>query len=132
MVIDSSALVAILLREPEALALMNAINDDTRRLVSVFSVLETSLVIEARKGESGRRELDTFLQRTQIIIVELDVSQLELAREAWRQFGKGHHPAKLNIGDCCSYALAKFTGEPLLFKGKDFSQTDLTRVSYGM
>lgn len=132
MVIDSSALVAILLREPEALALMNAINDDTRRLVSVFSVLETSLVIEARKGESGRRELDSFLQRTQIIIVELDVSQLELAREAWRQFGKGHHPAKLNIGDCCSYALAKFTGEPLLFKGKDFSQTDLTRVSYGM
>lgn len=132
MVIDSSALVAILLAEPEALALMNAINDDTKRLISVFSVLETSLVIEARKGEIGRRELDSFLQRTQIIIVELDLSQLELAREAWRRFGKGRHPAKLNIGDCCSYALAKHTGEPLLFKGKDFSQTDLARVSYGM
>jgi len=130
MVIDSSALVAILLAEPEALALMNAIHDDTQRFIGAFSVLESSLVIEARKGEVGRRELDLFLRRTQIIIVDLNVQQLELAREAWRKFGKGRHPARLNIGDCCSYALAKSMDEPLLFKSDDFSQTDLTRVYY--
>lgn len=130
MVIDSSALVALLLAEPEALALMNAINDDTHRFIGAFSVLETSLVIEARKGEVGRRELDLFLRRTQITVVDLNVPQLELAREAWRKFGKGRHPERLNIGDCCSYALAKYMDERLLFKGDDFSQTDLTGVCY--
>lgn len=132
MVIDSSALVAMLLDEPEAVALTKAVSQDNKRLISVFSVLETNVVLEKRKGRAGTEELNLFLHNYHLIIVDFDEAQLEIARQAWRQFGKGRHPARLNLGDCCSYALAKHTGEPLLFKGKDFSQTDLTRVSYGM
>jgi len=125
MVIDSSALVAILLGEPEAEVFAKAIAGDPKRLVSVFSVLETGIVIEAKKGESGGRELDLLIHRANIEIISMDSGQLDLARFAWRSFGKGRHPAGLNIGDCCSYALSKYSGEPLLFKGNDFSRTDV-------
>ena len=99
-------------------------------MMSSFSLLEAGIVIETRKGESGGRELDILLHRINIEVIPLTSDQTQLAQEAWRRFGKGRHPAKLNIGDCCSYALAKYSGEPLLFKGNDFSQTDITTVEY--
>jgi len=125
MVIDTSALVAILFGESEALSFTRAVADDSRKLISAFNALETGIVVEARKGEAGGRELDLLLHRAQIEIVAMNADQAELARTAWRKYGKGNHPAGLNIGDCCAYALAKYSGEPLLFKGNDFSQTDI-------
>ncbi len=128
MVIDSSALIAILLNEPEAEIFARAITGDHRRLISAFTLLETAIVIEAKKGEAGGRELDLLLHRAQIETVALTGDQAELARSAWRQYGKGNHPAGLNSGDCCSYALAKYSGQTLLFKGGDFQQTDIFPV----
>jgi ribonuclease VapC len=99
-------------------------------LISVFNWLETAIVIEAKKGEAGGRELDLLLHRSQMEIVAMNTDQSEIARVAWRVFGRGNHPAGLNIGDCCAYALAKYSGEPLLFKGNDFLQTDINSVSF--
>jgi len=130
MVIDTSALLAILLGEPEASRIASAIADDPKRLMSSFSLLEAGIVIEAKKGEIGGRELDLLIHRCGIEGVHLTTEQSELALSCWRRFGKGRHPASLNIGDCCSYALSKFMNEPLLFKGEDFSKTDLERVTY--
>ena len=130
MVIDTSAIIAILLGEPEAEDIARAISDGQKRLMSVFSVLEASIVIEAKKGEAGGRELDLLLHRARIETVGMDAEQGEIARIAWQRFGKGRHPAGLNIGDCCAYALAKYSGEPLLFKGDDFSKTDIEQVSW--
>jgi ribonuclease VapC len=93
--------------------------------MGAFNALETGIVVEARKGEAGGREFDLLIHRAQIEIVAMNADQAELARAAWRKYGKGNHPAGLNIGDCCAYALAKYSGEPLLFKGNDFSQTDI-------
>jgi ribonuclease VapC len=126
MVVDTSALMAILLGEPEARALSEAIAGDLKRLLSAFSALETAIVIEAKRGEPGSRELDLLIHKARMEIVPLNAEQSELARKAWRLYGKGHHPAGLNIGDCCSYALSKYSGEPLLFKGDDFTKTDVT------
>ena len=125
MVIDTSALIAILIGEPEAESFSRAITDDPKKLISAFNVLETGIVLEAKKGEAGGRELDLLLHRARIEIVSMNEDQMELARLAWRNYGKGNHPAGLNIGDCCAYALAKYCGEPLLFKGNDFKQTDI-------
>jgi ribonuclease VapC len=130
MVVDSSALLAILLLEPEADLLARRIVDDPRRLAGVVTALETAIVIECRKGPPGGREFDLLLHRAGIQVVPLDVDQLQLAREAYLRFGKGRHPAGLNMGDCCSYALSRSSGEPLLFKGNDFSQTDVSAVGY--
>jgi len=125
MVIDSSALIAVLLGEPEAKVFSEAMANAPKRLVSAFSALETSIVVESKKGEPGGRELDLLLHKARIEMVPINEEQFELARRAWRDFGKGRHPAGLNIGDCCSYALSKYSGEPLLFKGEDFSKTDV-------
>lgn len=125
MVIDSSALIAVLLGEPDAEVFSEAIANAPKRLVSAFSALETSIVIESKKGEPGGRELDLLIHKARIEIVPVNEEQFELARRAWRDFGKGRHPAGLNIGDCCSYALSKYSGEPLLYKGEDFSKTDI-------
>jgi ribonuclease VapC len=130
MVIDTSALIAILLGEPEANAIATAIARDNNRMLSAFSFLEASIVIEARKGESGGRELDLLLHHIQAEMISMNPEQAEVARKAWRDYGKGRHPAALNIGDCCAYSLAKVSGEPLLFKGEDFSKTDISFVSY--
>jgi ribonuclease VapC len=102
-----------------------AIAGDPKRLINIFTTLETAIVIEAKKGESGGRELDLLLHQARIEMAPLTAEQLEIARSAWRRYGRGRHPAGLNIGDCCSYALAKCAGEPLLFKGDDLSQTDI-------
>jgi ribonuclease VapC len=130
MVIDTSALLAVLFREPEADAVAHAISSDPRRLASAFTVLETAIVVEARKGEPGGRELDLLMHRIDLECIPFTASHAEAARDAWRRYGKGKHPANLNVGDCCTYALARVSGEPLLFKGDDFARTDVARVLY--
>ena len=125
MVIDSSALLAILLQEPEAEFFAAAISNDAMRMMSAVSFLEAAIVIEARKGPAGGRELDLLLHKARVEIVSFNSEQAEIAREAWLRFGKGRHQAALNMGDCCSYALSRSSGEPLLFKGTDFSLTDV-------
>jgi ribonuclease VapC len=125
MVIDSSALLSILLREPEGERFARAIATDPKRLVSAVSALEAAIVIHARKGPAGVRELDLLCHAAGLTIVSLDSDQVLLARAAYEEYGKGHHPAALNLGDSCSYALARSAGQPLLFKGNDFSQTDV-------
>lgn len=125
MVLDTSAILAILFDEPERQSFVARIADAPRRLISSATVLESSIVVEARRGESAGRELDLLLHRAVVQTVAPDDEQTQLARAAWRRFGKGRHPAGLNFGDVFAYALAKATGEPLLFKGDDFSQTDV-------
>lgn len=125
MVIDTSALLAVILNEDDAEVFAKAIADDPRRLVSVPTVLETTIVTEARHGESAGRELDLMLHRMSAAIVATNDAQLDIARRAWRRFGRGRHPAGLNFGDCFSYALSRHSGDPLLFKGSDFSRTDI-------
>jgi ribonuclease VapC len=125
MVIDTSALLAIFLAEPERKAFLDSVFQAETRMISAASVLETGIVLEARRGESAGREFDLFLVRTNLQIVSVDSEQIEIARSAWRKYGKGRHPAGLNFGDCFAYALAKVTGEPLLAKGDDFPATDL-------
>lgn len=128
MVIDTSALMAILFDEPERPSFASAIESDPRRLVSGASLLESTFVVESRYGEPGGRELDLLLHRINASVVDVTGEQIEIAREAWRRFGKGHHRAALNFGDCFSYALARHSGESLLFKGDDFVHTDVSSV----
>lgn len=130
MVIDSSAILAILLKEPEALRLITAIIHDSKKLICPISLLECDIVIRTRTGENGVRDLDLFFYESGLEIVALDREQLQIAKQAHAKFGKGRHKAGLNMGDCCSYALAMSLGEKLLFKGDDFSQTDIQRVLY--
>ena len=125
MVIDSSALVAIFLAEPERQTFLSAIMSAETRLISAASVLETGIVLESRQGEASGREFDLFVVRASLEIVPVDAEQADLARSAWRKYGQGRHGAGLNFGDCFSYALAKFSGEPLLAKGTDFARTDI-------
>ena len=107
MVVDTSAIIAILLQEPDAERFSRALAEAQSRLVSAATLLEASMVIETRKGPEGGRDLDLLIYRAQIEIVPLDQEQAEVARAAWRRFGKGRHPAGLNYGDCLAYALAK-------------------------
>lgn len=130
MVVDTSALVALLGMEAEAARLAAAIESDATRLISAASLVEAALVIESRYGPDGGRELDLLIAKAELAVEPVTAQQAEIAREAWRRFGKGRHAASLNFGDCFSYALAKATGEPLLFKGTDFPQTDLAVVAY--
>ena len=125
MVLDTSAAAAILFDEPDAAALEGKIADDPVRLTSAATFLEAAIVVEARLGDAGGREFDLWLHRAEIEIVAVDAEQADLARRAWRRFGRGRHPAGLNYGDCFSYALAATRDEPLLFKGDDFPKTDL-------
>jgi len=125
MVIDTSALIAIFLAEPERQRFLEEILAAESRLVSAATVLETGIVLEARRGEAAGREFDLFVIRANLQIVPVDAEQADLARSAWRRFGKGRHPAALNFGDCFSFALAKSSGEPLLAKGTDFGLTDV-------
>jgi ribonuclease VapC len=128
MVIDTSAIVAILFGEPEADAFAEAIEGDPVRLISAASALEAAMVVESELGEEGGRELDLLLHKAQITISPFGPDQLAAARFALQAFGKGRHPAGLNFGDCFAYALSKTTREPLLFKGGDFVKTDIVSV----
>jgi ribonuclease VapC len=125
MILDTSALVAILFREPEAALFAGLIHDADRCLISSGSYLEFSIVMERQTEPDAERQRDIFFRRAGIIIEPFTVEQAHIARQAFHDFGKGRHPAGLNFGDCFSYALAKFTGEPILFKGEDFKKTDL-------
>ena len=129
MVIDTSALIAILFDEPERHAFNEMIEADPVRLLSVASYLETAMVVESRSGEAAGREFDLFVYRAGLRLEPVDQQQAEIARRAFRQYGKGRHPAGLNYGDCFAYALASATGEPLLFKGHDFALTDVAAVA---
>jgi len=128
MVIDTSALLAIFLAEPERQLFLNSILQSSRRLLSAANALETGIVLEAKRGEAAGREFDLFVVRAGLEIVPVDAEQVEIARSAWRRFGKGRHPAALNFGDCFAYALAHSTAEPLLAKGRDFTHTGLEMV----
>lgn len=125
MVIDTSALAAIFFGEAERQKFLAAITSSYPRLISAATVLEIGIVLESRQGEPAGREFDLFLVRAKLETVPVDGEQIDLARSAWRKFGKGRHPAGLNFGDCFSYALAKTSGEPLLAKGTDFASTDI-------
>jgi ribonuclease VapC len=127
MVVDTSALLAILQNEAERRAFNEAMETADSRSLSVASFVEISIVIEARHGAEGIRHLDRFLDRANVTVVPMDLEQGRLARQAFSRFGKGRHEAGLNFGDCFSYALAQVLGEPLLFKGEDFSRTDVIR-----
>lgn len=125
MVIDTSAVVAILFGEPEADRFAALIEADPVRLMSAASALETSIVIFSELGEEGARDLDLLLHKAQIEVVAFSAQHLAAARWAFERFGKGRHGAALNFGDCFSYALSKVTNEALLFKGEDFARTDV-------
>lgn len=125
MILDTSAMVAILYREPEAATFAKRIHGADSCRISVANHVELSMVIEQQLGPEGMRQAEAFFRRAGIIIEPITVEQGELARQAFLDFGKGRHKAGLNFGDCFAYALAKATGEPLLFKGNDFSQTDI-------
>jgi ribonuclease VapC len=127
MVLDTSAIMAIFANEPEAEMFERRIADDAMRLISAATLLEASIVIESRLGDAGGREFDLWLVRAAIETVPVDAQQADMARRAWRRFGKGRHPAGLNYGDCFAYALAICRDEPLLFKGDDFTKTDIRR-----
>lgn len=124
MVIDSSALLAILQDEPERRSFNQVIEGAETRRMSVTNFVEVSMVLEARHGAEGVRDLDIFLDRAGIELVAVDAHQGMMARHAFSRFGKGRHAAGLNFGDCFAYALARVLGEPLLFKGTDFGRTD--------
>lgn len=130
MIIDSSALFAILLQESEAERFVRAIASDPVRLLSAGSWLELSIGVYLRAGDEGLHSLDLLAAKFQVEVVSMTPHQAEVARRAFKQYGKGIHPARLNFGDCIVYALAKDTGEPLLFKGDDFTKTDIIPVIY--
>ena len=129
MIIDSSALLAILRDEPEAAAYAEAIQGANNRRLSAVSFVEAAAVIDGSRDPVASRGFDDLLQEAQIGVDPVTEAQARVARDAYRDFGRGSgHPAKLNFGDCFSYALAKATGEPLLFKGRDFAHTDVKQA----
>ena len=128
MVIDSSALMAILLEEPDASVYASAIMNDSTRLVSAATLVEASIVMLSRRQGDALAALDLLTTRLRLLVIPIDHEQSLLARDGFRRFGKGRHSAGLNFGDCFSYALSKQTGEALLFKGNDFSETDVLRA----
>jgi ribonuclease VapC len=126
MIIDSSALLAILRREPEAAGCARAIEATGNRRLSAANFVETAIIIDASRDPVASRRFDDLLRVAEVKIEPVTGKQARIAREAYRDFGKGSgHPAQLNFGDCFAYALAKTSGEPLLFKGNDFRHTDL-------
>lgn len=125
MIIDTSAILAVLFRESDARRFEDAIAHAWPRRMSVATLLEAAMVVEGRGGSPAGHELDVLLEKAGIELVAVTREQANAARNAWRRFGKGNHPAALNFGDCFAYALAETTGEPLLFKGEDFTRTDV-------
>jgi ribonuclease VapC len=126
MIIDTSAIVAILFDEDDAEIYAKAISEADSCRISAATFVETAIAVEAQTRNNGGRQLDAFIRRAGITIEPVTEEQAHIARQAFTDFGKGRHPAGLNYGDCFSYALSKATGEPLLFKGKDFAKTDLS------
>jgi ribonuclease VapC len=125
MILDASALVAILAKEPDSEIYVEAISRAPSCRISAGNFLELSIVLEGQFGADALRQCDALFRRIGIVIEPFTVEQAHIARQAFHDFGKGRHPAGLNLGDCFAYALAKVTGEPLLFKGEDFCKTDV-------
>ena len=125
MIIDSSAILTILFAEPDAAVFAKAMSEADACKISAATFVEVAVVVEAQTQDRGSRQLDAFLRRAGFVIEPVTEGQAHLARQAYSDFGKGRHPAGLNFGDCFSYALAKASGEALLFKGGDFSKTDI-------
>ena len=125
MVVDTSAVLAVLLEEPDGALFLARLSGTLRPLLSAANWLELGIVIDGRKGPQWLADLDAFLEGLDVAVVPVSLSQARLARDAYRRFGKGNHPAGLNLGDCFAYALAKERDLPLLFKGDDFTRTDL-------
>lgn len=128
MIIDTSAIIAILFGEDDADSYAKAISRADSCRMSAATFFETAMVVEAQTNNAGGRQFDAFMRRAVISIEPVTEEHAHLARQAFIDFGKGRHPAGLNFGDCFSYALSKATGEPLLFKGRDFAKTDLSRA----
>jgi len=125
-IIDSSALVAIMFAESDAATYARAIRGARERRISAVNYVEAAVVIDGRRDPVASRRFDDWMREAGIIIEPLDESQAYVARQAYRDFGRGSgHPARLNFGDCFAYALARHRGEPLLFKGDDFGHTDV-------
>jgi ribonuclease VapC len=125
MIVDTSAVLAILFNEEDAESHARAISEAESRRMSAVNYVEAAIVVEAQTKERGSRQFDAFFRRAGIVIEPVTEEQAHAARQAYTDFGKAHHAAGLNFGDCFAYALAKVTREPLLFKGKDFRKTDL-------
>jgi ribonuclease VapC len=130
MIIDTSALIAILDQEPEAERIARTLASTPERMLSAANLLEIGIVMQVRRGDDGARDVDLLLAKLRVEIVPFTATQAETARKAFRRYGRGRHDAKLNFGDCFAYALAKDQSAPLLFKGDDFSQTDAMVASY--
>ena len=127
MIVDSSALIAILRNEPEVVAFTRAVDLAVRCRMSAANYLETAIIIDSVRDQLASRRLDDFMHEGSFVIEPVTEEQAHIARRAYRDYGKGSgHPARLNFGDCFAYALARTTGEPLLFKGDDFIHTDIT------
>ena len=127
MIIDTSALIAILRDEPEAAACARAIETASRRRISAANFVEAAIVIDASGDPIASRRFDDLVREAQLIVEPVTEAQARVARDAYRDFGRGSgHPARLNFGDCFAYALARSMSEPLLFKGDDFAHTDVT------
>jgi ribonuclease VapC len=124
-IIDTSAIMAILFDEADAAHYEQAISAAWPRRMSAVALLEAAMVVEGKGGTAAGRQLDAFLEKASIELTPVTLEHVEAARRAWQRFGKGNHPAALNFGDCFAYALASTTGEPLLFKGDDFARTDV-------
>ncbi len=127
MVLDSSAVLAILQSEPERGSLAAALESAESRLMSVVSFVDCSIVLGSRRGADAVRDFDLFLAKCAVELIPVDSEQAHVARKAHARFGKGNHAAGLNFGECFAYALSEVTGEPLLFKGRDFAMTDVGR-----
>ena len=125
MILDTSAVIAILRAEPEASAMAEAMSSAGTRGISAVSYVEAAVVIDSSHDPIASRRFDDFFREAEIVVEPVTFRQAKIAREAYRDFGKGRHRAGLNFGDCFSYALAKVTGQPLLFKGNDFRHTDI-------
>lgn len=131
MIVDTSAILAILFEEDDAELYARALTQADSCRVSAANFVEAAIVIDAQTKDKGSRQFDAFFRRAAIAIEPVNEEQAHIARQAYADFGKGRHPAGLNFGDCFAYALAKLTGEPLLFKGKDFKKTDITSALEG-
>ena len=128
MILDTSAVIAVLFGEPEADSYTRLIHGADRCLISSGTFLELSIVIARQTGPEVARQCDMFFRRAGIVVEPFTVAQAHIARQAFHDFGKGRHPAGLNFGDCFAYALTKTSGEPLLFKGENFKRTDIASV----
>jgi ribonuclease VapC len=127
MILDASAIIAILRNEPEARSFLERITEAPICRVSAVSYVETAVVVDANRDPIASRKFDELFREAELVVEPVTEAQARIAREAYRDFGKGSgHPARLNLGDCFTYALAKIKAEPVLFKGEDFNRTDLT------